>query len=1182
MPPFIPRKRRRSPSLSQSLSNGTQKTSASKPTLFDTLDAKLKDSNTVDDNKAFLAELNGDSDSSLSDISSSEFEDAIPNQPFSKRRRVEEDDDAEDGIDWEDAMGPDETIPSTPAALLSGDLEITLDKSVRIGSLTNPHSKKKGPSKKEREIRVVTHCMHVQFLMFHNLVRNAWVCDDEVQKILVAQLPLGVKKEIEKWRLACGMLSERSQEVARISGKAKGKQVAERTALKHRTQRDWGQKAERQEEGVPNMSRGDPLIRLLKILAAYWKKRFTSTAPGLRKQGYKALETLEAEIVSFRSDSHSAEEHGERISDLAQFREQARKCEGSRDVGAQLFTALIRGLGIEARMVASIQPVGFGWSKSEQAAVKRRKDPGSSGKLSENAKQSVVDAGSIEAAQDSSSDMSLDEPIVITQRKAESGPGAYSKKLAARKRSGKGAEHAPIDMSEDSSEPSTGFHGDDNDSVIDVTRLTPRKAPTKTFDKDLPFPIYWTEVASPITKDIIPVDPLILTPPVATNGELLSLFEPRGAKADMAKQVLAYVVAFSSDGTAKDVTTRYLKRHMWPGKTKGMRLPVERVPIYDKRGKVKRYEEFDWFKGVISGYTRTHSMRTAVDDLEEPKDLKPVKPEKKVATEGEETVQGYKNSAQFVLERHLRREEALLPGAQHVKVFVTGKGDKEKEEKVFRREDVMVCRTGESWHKEGRQVKPREYPMKMVPVRAVTLTRKREVEEAERDGGEKLKQGLYAWDQTEWIIPPPIQNGIIPKNAFGNIDCYVPTMVPQGAVHIRRKGTMKVCKRLGIDFAEAVTGFEFGKQRAVPVITGVVVAKEYEKMVVDAWKLDEEERRRKEEGKREKAALAMWRKFLMGLRIVERVREEYGGADAHMKEEMNPFTNQNKGKQRSSNIDTEQDLIGHSDARDNEDHDMAGGFIPEDLQDGIDEGGFMPVPSRNTEESIEFMVDHGDPAAARKSLMTGVFRKNPTSLQSTHREVLHEPGPRDTDKAPSPKAAKAASVKRVRQKSQQSGSKAAKSQQIARRAIMRAAKSTNNIGNDAKQKRRATHSDMEDGSSELSSLQSDSDSEPSNDASVLKKASKTKRRIVDKNLLPHDALQIATPPPTSRKSTRAKPKRNAARKSESPVKSHYFDRDGSDDESGQDSGTSVRGVTQGSLEEKTFSNGEIQKAPGRR
>ena len=62
------------------------------------------------------------------------------------------------------------------------------------------------------------------------------------------------------------------------------------------------------------------------------------------------------------------------------------------------------------------------------------------------------------------------------------------------------------------------------------------------------------------------------------------------------------------------------------------------------------------------------------------------------------------------------------------------------------------------------------------------------------------------------------------------------------------------------------------------------------------WEKDKEERRIKEEGKREKTALATWRKLLMGLRIIERVTEEYGrDADAHI-EEVNPFTNPSKAK----------------------------------------------------------------------------------------------------------------------------------------------------------------------------------------------------------------------------------------------------------------------------------------------
>lgn len=93
---------------------------------------------------------------------------------------------------------------------------------------------------------------------------------------------------------------------------------------------------------------------------------------------------------------------------------------------------------------------------------------------------------------------------------------------------------------------------------------------------------------------------------------------------------------------------------------------------------------------------------------EEAKDLKPVKPERKEPKLSEDTLQGYKNSAEFVLERHLRREEALRPGSKPAKTFTTGKGDNAKEEPVFRRMDVEVCRTGESWHKEGRAIKEGE------------------------------------------------------------------------------------------------------------------------------------------------------------------------------------------------------------------------------------------------------------------------------------------------------------------------------------------------------------------------------------------------------------------------------------------------------------------------------------------
>jgi xeroderma pigmentosum group C-complementing protein len=49
----------------------------------------------------------------------------------------------------------------------------------------------------------------------------------------------------------------------------------------------------------------------MKVLSAYWKKRFAITAPGLRKRGYRTKAALQQEIASYRNDPHDPEKHGE-------------------------------------------------------------------------------------------------------------------------------------------------------------------------------------------------------------------------------------------------------------------------------------------------------------------------------------------------------------------------------------------------------------------------------------------------------------------------------------------------------------------------------------------------------------------------------------------------------------------------------------------------------------------------------------------------------------------------------------------------------------------------------------------------------------------------------------------------------------------------------------------------------
>ncbi len=333
MPPFIPSKRR----LSTLSPNSSTPKSAKKPSLFDTVD-KPDASATLQDNKIFFDQLDdSESDSSLSDISSADFEDDLLLLNLKRRKIAHHEEEDEDGVDWEDAIHPIAMPPTSAAAGPSGDLlELTLDNSARIGSITNPHDKKKGPSKIERQIRVSTHIMHIQFLLFHNLIRNGWICDKEIQRILVGQIPPGVNKEIIRWKAAAGMVPDAAVEDAKTTSRKTKK--AKRAEPSERNQRDWGRPAQKQDRGTPNMSRGDPTLRLLKVLAAYWKKRFTITAPGLRKQGYKALAVLEEEISSYRNDKHNPELHGERVRSIMDFRKLAKICEGSRDVSYPFHT----------------------------------------------------------------------------------------------------------------------------------------------------------------------------------------------------------------------------------------------------------------------------------------------------------------------------------------------------------------------------------------------------------------------------------------------------------------------------------------------------------------------------------------------------------------------------------------------------------------------------------------------------------------------------------------------------------------------------------------------------------------------------------------------------------------------------------------------------------------------------
>jgi len=118
---------------------------------------------------------------------------------------------------------------------------------------------------------------------------------------------------------------------------------------------------------------------------------------------------------------------------------------------------------------------------------------------------------------------------------------------------------------------------------------------------------------------------------------------------------------------------------------------------------------------------------------------------------------------------------------------------------------------------------------------------------------------------------PLVVNGLIPKNVYGNLDIYVPSMIPPGACHIQHPDTARAAKILGIDYADAVTGFVFKGRRGTAVVNGAVVAIDYREAVQEVIKALADERVQAEEERRSIEAMRMWKRFFAGLRVRQRI-----------------------------------------------------------------------------------------------------------------------------------------------------------------------------------------------------------------------------------------------------------------------------------------------------------------------
>ncbi|KAJ5316784.1 hypothetical protein PENANT_c016G10953 [Penicillium antarcticum] len=639
----------------------------------------------------------------------------------------------ESDVEWEDVEfhQPSDFLLNGTAASRGGDemLEITLKQEPDKRMRAIP--KRKPLTGAEKKIRLDVHKSHVLCLLGHVHIRNSWCNDEGTQDFLKKILP---KKVI---------------------------------ALLH------------PDEDKPSYNRSTTIMDGLNQAADAFARRFKVTKPGMKRAHWSEDQIqLKQKMDSIMSDA-------EVFLSRRDFRTQAKMLQGSRDFGAQLFCALLRGVAIETRLVCSLQPLPFSGTVKDMTPSKSNS-------------QYIV--------------ISSDDPGSSTDErsKTEKSPTASkSRRIGQPKFAPSRPPQPPVRL---------GNHPQSRDSS---------------------HPVFWVEAFNEAAQKWIAIDPVV-TKSLAKPSK----FEP---PASDPFNLMNYVVAFEDDLSARDVTRRYAKAF----NAKTRKLRVESTRNGEK-----------WWDTAL-----LHYEKPFLEDRDEAEISELTS--KSAAEPMPRNIQDFKDHPVYALERHVRRNEVIHPKRVigHVGLGKTSVRT-ETSEPVYRRSDLHVVRSADKWYRLGRDVRVGEQPLKRVPASRNKVASFGDDE----DDNEPEETTLYAESQTEVYKPPPVVNGIIPKNVYGNLDVYVPSMVPPGGVHINRAEAIRAARILGIDYADAVTGFDFRGRRGTAVVNGIVIATEYQEAVEEVLTGLEDQRRLATLEARTAEALRFWRLFLVKLRIAERVK----------------------------------------------------------------------------------------------------------------------------------------------------------------------------------------------------------------------------------------------------------------------------------------------------------------------
>lgn len=520
-----------------------------------------------------------------------------------------------------------------------------------------------------------------------------------------------------------------------------------------------------------------------------------------------------------------------------------------------MFVIIARALGMNVRLVLSLQPMS--WKPNADALIKRIKENKPTG-------ASVSDS-SCAARNVTEAVVKEEKPKVKNNRKMLSSDSDVNENLGKGKTSKKASPSSSktgkrpassLDGSDSDFDPSSdkikkgpkGSRGskrknssDDSADRSKKRKLSEKKEKDGNRRKTGPL-VEWAEVYVEEEEKWMCID--------VTKAKIHCILEIEARTPSTS----GYITAYNADLTVKDVTRRYIST--WLSNENKLRCDSK------------------WWQKSVRGFMGKKTRLDREEDEEMDQSLKQQPLPKSI---GE-----YKNHPLYALQRHLLKFEAIYPPDETPVGYIKG-------EPVYPRSSIYTLHSRDIWMKEAKTVRVGEEPYKIVKARP----------KWDRETCQVIKDRpleVFGEWQVEDYEPPVAVGGKVPRNEYGNVELFKPSMLPKGCVHIPIAGLNRIARKLNIDCASAITGFDFHSGWSHPVYEGFVVCEEYKDVLLDAWNQDQAEQAKRAEEKREKRIYNNWKKLIHGMLVRERVREKYGSYEVPEDKAEDESESENKAK----------------------------------------------------------------------------------------------------------------------------------------------------------------------------------------------------------------------------------------------------------------------------------------------